>query len=74
MERPDNNDAFYGPFDNGFALGITAQNWTESERVTWRYGVYPAGDERLRRRPEQVHGRRRGSPALPWYEDDGAAA
>jgi hypothetical protein len=25
MERSDNNDAFYGPFDNGFALGLTAQ-------------------------------------------------
>ena len=40
MERPDNHDAFYGPFDNGFALGIAALNWTESERVTWQYGIY----------------------------------
>src|SRR5262249_45676782 len=40
MERSDNNDAFYGPFDNGYALGITAHNWTESERLTWRYGIF----------------------------------
>jgi phosphate-selective porin OprO/OprP len=40
MERSDNMDAFYGPFDNGFSLGITAHNWTESERLTWRYGIF----------------------------------
>jgi hypothetical protein len=40
MERPDNQDAFYGPFDNGFVLGIMALNWTESERMTWRYGIF----------------------------------
>jgi len=40
MERPDNNDAFYGPFDNGYALGITAHNWTESERMSWCYGFF----------------------------------
>jgi phosphate-selective porin OprO and OprP len=40
MERSDNQDAFYGPFDNGFALGIAAQNWSQSERVTWRYGIF----------------------------------
>src|SRR5262245_9211958 len=32
MERPDVHDAFYGPFDNGFALGIASWNWSESER------------------------------------------
>ena len=25
IERADNMDAFYGPFDNGFALGVSAQ-------------------------------------------------
>jgi hypothetical protein len=40
MERPNNMDAFYGPFDSGFALGISSRNWSESERMTWQYGVY----------------------------------
>jgi hypothetical protein len=26
MERADNNDAFWGPFDNGYAVGIAAHN------------------------------------------------
>ncbi len=40
MERSDNEDAFYGPFDNGFSLGITAWNWLPNERATWRYGIF----------------------------------
>lgn len=40
LERADNMDAFYGPFDSGFALGLTARNHTDNERVTWQYGVY----------------------------------
>jgi len=40
MERPDNTDAFYAPFDGGYALGVVARNRTEDERVTWQYGVY----------------------------------
>ena len=40
LERADNMDAFYGPFDGGFALGVAAHNHTDNERVTWQYGVY----------------------------------
>ncbi|MFO0911354.1 MAG: porin [Pirellulales bacterium] len=40
MERADNQDGFYGPFNQGYSPGISATNWTESERMTWRYGVY----------------------------------
>jgi phosphate-selective porin OprO and OprP len=40
MERADNMDAFYGPFDGGFALGLAARNHTDNERVTWQYGIY----------------------------------
>ena len=42
MERPDNLDAFYGPFDNGFALGITAQELDRGRNVgdPMRYGVF----------------------------------
>lgn len=40
LERSDNNDAFYAPFDASYALGITARNWSESERATWQLGVY----------------------------------
>ena len=40
MERADNMDGFYGRFDEGFNPGISAIDWTESERIAWRYGVY----------------------------------
>jgi phosphate-selective porin OprO/OprP len=33
-------DAFYGPFDSGFALGLVAHNHTDDERVTWQFGMY----------------------------------
>jgi phosphate-selective porin OprO/OprP len=70
MERPDNMDAFYGPFDNGFALGITARNWTESERATWVYGVFqPLTNSFAIALNKVAFGGR--VTALPWYEDDG---
>src|SRR5262249_18588279 len=40
MERADNMDAFYGEFNGGFLLGLSASHWTEDERVAWRYGIY----------------------------------
>src|SRR5262249_6442396 len=40
LERADNMDAFYGPFDEGFNPGISASRWTQSERIAWRYGLY----------------------------------
>jgi phosphate-selective porin OprO and OprP len=70
MERPDNNDAFYGPFDNGFALGITAWHWTESERVTWRYGVFQPSTNVFGVALNKAEFGARVT-ALPWYEDDG---
>jgi phosphate-selective porin OprO/OprP len=72
MERPDNMDAFYGPFDKGFSLGITARNWIESERLTWQYGIYrPATDVfGVALNKYDVGGR---VTALPFYRDDGLA-
>jgi phosphate-selective porin OprO/OprP len=71
MERADNMDAFYGGFDNGFAMGIAAQNWTESERLTWRYGVFqPATNSFGITLNKYEIGAR--LTALPWYADDGA--
>jgi phosphate-selective porin OprO/OprP len=70
MERPDNHDAFYGPFDNGYNLGLTAHNWTESERVTWRYGIFqPATNVFGVALNKYSLGAR--VTALPWYEDEG---
>ncbi len=70
MERPDNQDAFYGPFDNGYSLGISAQNWTESERMTWFYGVFqPATNVFGVALNKYTVGAR--LTALPWYEDEG---
>jgi phosphate-selective porin OprO/OprP len=70
MERADNQDAFYGPFDNGYAIGISAQDWTESERLTWRYGVFqPATNSFGIALNKYTIGAR--VTALPWYENDG---
>jgi phosphate-selective porin OprO/OprP len=71
MERSDNMDAFYGPFDNGYALGVTFRNRTESERVTWQFGVYrPSTNVFGVALNKAVYGGR--VTALPVYEDDGA--
>ncbi len=40
MERADNEDAFYAPFDNGNAIGVSVRNRTDNERITWQYGIY----------------------------------
>jgi phosphate-selective porin OprO/OprP len=70
MERPDNQDAFYAPFDSGFELGLTARNWSESERVTWQYGIYrPSIDEVGVSLNKYAAGGR--VTALPWYAHDG---
>jgi phosphate-selective porin OprO/OprP len=70
LERPDNYDAFYGPFDNGFALGVSANNWTESERVTWRYGIFQPATNVFGVALNKVYTGARIT-ALPWYEEDG---
>jgi phosphate-selective porin OprO/OprP len=70
MERPDNHDVFYGPFDNGFALGLASWNWSESERLTWRYGIYqPATNVFGVALNKYTVGAR--VTALPLYEDEG---
>jgi phosphate-selective porin len=70
MERSDNNDALYGPFDNGFSLGIAAQNWTETERLTWRYGIFHPETNvfGVALNKYTVGARVTG---LAWYEDGG---
>jgi phosphate-selective porin OprO/OprP len=70
MERPDNNDAFYGPFDNGYALGVTVINWAESERATWQSGIYrPSTNVFGVTLNKGAFGGR--VTALPIYEDEG---
>ena len=70
MERPDNQDAFYGPFDSGFALGVSALNWSESERGTWQFGIYrPATNVFGVALNKYSFGGR--VTALPYFEDDG---
>src|SRR5262249_50953064 len=71
MERSDNQDAFYGPFDNGYSLGLTARNWSESERLTWQFGVYrPSTNVFGVALNKTTYGGR--VTALPVYQDDGA--
>jgi phosphate-selective porin OprO/OprP len=70
MERPDSTDAFYAPFDNGYALGVSAQNWTESERLAWHYGFFrPLTNVFGVALNKYAFGARVN--ALPWYEEDG---
>jgi phosphate-selective porin OprO/OprP len=70
LERPDVNDAIYAPFDGGYALGISVQNWIESERMAWRYGVYrPVTNVFGVALNKYAYGAR--VTGLPWYEDDG---
>lgn len=70
LERADNQDAFYGPFDSGFDLGLTARNWAESERMTWQFGIYrPSIDTFATSLNKHSVGGR--VTALPWYEDEG---
>ena len=70
LERADNMDAFYGPFDGGFALGITSRNYSESERMTWQYGIYGPSINvfgvSLNKLAYGGH-----VTGLPWYEDEG---
>jgi phosphate-selective porin OprO/OprP len=70
MERPDNHDAFYGAFTNGYALGIASWNWSESERLTWRYGIYQPGTNvfGVALNKYTLGARVTG---LPWYEAEG---
>jgi phosphate-selective porin OprO/OprP len=70
LERADNMDAFYGPFDGGFALGITSRNYSESERMTWQYGIYAPSINvfGVSLNKFSYGGRVTG---LPWYEDEG---
>jgi phosphate-selective porin OprO and OprP len=71
MERGDNMDGFYGPFDEGFDPGISSIGWTASERIAWRYGVYrPLKNAFAVGINNYTVGGR--ITALPVYADDGA--
>ena len=35
MERSYNQDAFYGPFNNGFSPGLMLYDWVADMRLTW---------------------------------------
>jgi phosphate-selective porin OprO and OprP len=40
LERSYLQDAFYGPFNNGFSTGVTVFDYSASENVTWAVGGY----------------------------------
>jgi phosphate-selective porin OprO/OprP len=40
MERSYLQDAFYGPFNNGFTTGVTLFDWNAAESATWALGGY----------------------------------
>lgn len=70
MERADNMDAFYGPFDNGYSVGLAALNRSESELTTWQFGIYRPQTNAFGVGLNKFAwgGRVTG---LPVYEDDG---
>lgn len=70
MERADNMDGFYGPFDSGFALGITSRNMAESERATWQYGIYRPSINVFGVGLQKFSWGGRVT-ALPWYDEEG---
>jgi phosphate-selective porin OprO and OprP len=70
MERPDIYDAFYGPFDNGYVIGVSALDWNESERVTWQYGIFRPLTNVFGIGLNKYVGAARVT-ALPWYEEQG---
>jgi len=70
LERADNMDAFWGPFDSGFALGVTSRNVSDSERVTWQYGIYRPLINVFGIGLNKVEWGGRVT-ALPVYEDEG---
>jgi len=70
MERSFNQDAFTGPFNNGFTPGVMLHKLTENERATLSLGVFKnttnafafdSGDGEY-----AVTGRISG---LPWYDE-----
>jgi len=63
-------DAFYGPFDSGFALGVAARNHTDNERVTWQYGAYRPAINVFGVALNKFEWGGRVT-ALPVFEDDG---
>jgi phosphate-selective porin OprO/OprP len=70
LERADANDAIYAPFDGGYALGITARDWIESERLAWCYGIFrPVTNVFGVALNKYAYGAR--VTGLPWYEDNG---
>jgi phosphate-selective porin OprO/OprP len=69
MERADNMDAFYGPFDGGFALGVSARNHLQSERATWQFGIYRPSTQVFGVALNKYSAGARVT-ALPWYEED----
>lgn len=40
MERSYLQDAYFGPFNNGFTPGMSAYNWNEAETATYALGGY----------------------------------
>jgi len=70
IERADNMDAFYGPFDSGFALGVAARNRTENERLTWQYGIYRPAINVFGVGVNKIAWGAR-TTSLPIYEEDG---
>ncbi len=70
LERPDIQDGFFGAFDEGYATGIAAFDHSESERVTWQYGIYrPLKNSYGISFVYFLAGAR--VTALPLYENDG---
>jgi len=72
MERSFNQDAFYGPFNNGFTPGLMAFNTAFDEHMTWWIGLFKVTSNAF---AFNSGGGEYAATArltfLPWYEDEG---
>lgn len=72
MERSYNQDAFYGPFNNGFSPGAMLFNQIFEERMTWWVGMFkPATNPFSFNSGDGEWAAVGRLTMLPWYEDEG---
>jgi phosphate-selective porin OprO/OprP len=72
MERSFMQDAFAGPFNNGFIPGIQAFNTYGDERGTWAAGVFKNVNNAFANGVGDGEYETAGRITfLPWYEDEG---
>ncbi|MEX2286786.1 MAG: porin [Planctomycetaceae bacterium] len=72
LERSFNQDAFYGPFNNGFTPGMMFFNQPLEERMTWWVGFFkPTSNPFAFNTGDAEYSATARLTFLPWYVDEG---